>query len=109
MKERLCEREQFWVYVLLAGTLPATNSKEGLRPVLFRPLGVARDKQRVIGTCKWRLIGKFACRGRQVVAAVGDKCTFADEDEGRVLASVIYYSNKDERSTKDHCKRLSPR
>lgn len=64
--------KKFWVYVLLAGTLPATNSKEGLRPVLFRPLGVARDKQRVIGTAV-EIDWEVCCRGKQVVAAVRDR------------------------------------
>lgn len=64
--------EKFWVYVLLAGTLPATNSKEGLRPALFRPLGVARDQQRAIGTAV-EIDGEVCCRGEQVVAAVRDR------------------------------------
>lgn len=68
MLSKVCERRTVrmgkilgYMY-LLAGTLPAT---EGLRPVLFRPLGVARDKQTwFIWDCGGDLIGKVCCRGK---------------------------------------------
>lgn len=56
VKERWSRRRNVWVYVLLAGTLPATE--EGVRPVLFRPLVLARDKARVADAVQYR-VGKF--------------------------------------------------